>query len=42
MNATNHNSLMQEHGSKVPQNHPFYRNEKHSLQGKTGKSHQVC
>jgi glutamate decarboxylase len=23
-------------------NHPHYRNEKHSLQGKTGKTHAIC
>ncbi|KAL4893244.1 glutamate decarboxylase [Aspergillus ambiguus] len=33
---------MEVHGGKVPPNHPYYKNEKHSLQGKTGKSHQVC
>ncbi|THD00189.1 hypothetical protein EYZ11_000380 [Aspergillus tanneri] len=29
------------HGTKMPHN-PLYTNEKHSLQGKTGKSHPVC
>ncbi|KAE8350337.1 pyridoxal phosphate-dependent transferase [Aspergillus coremiiformis] len=27
---------------KVPQQHAYYNNEKHSLQGKTGKTHGVC
>ncbi|KAJ9293546.1 hypothetical protein DTO271G3_7625 [Paecilomyces variotii] len=27
---------------KVTQTHPHYKNEKHSLQGKTGKTHAVC
>lgn len=27
---------------KSGHNHPKYRNEKHSLQGKTGKTHAVC
>lgn len=27
---------------KSPHNHPKYRKEKHSLQGKTGKTHAVC
>ncbi|KAK3315386.1 pyridoxal phosphate-dependent transferase [Apodospora peruviana] len=27
---------------KAKHNHPKYRNEKHSLQGKTGKTHAVC
>lgn len=29
------------HGKKKP-NHKHYQNEKHSLQGKTGKTHAVC
>jgi glutamate decarboxylase len=27
---------------KATHNHPAYKNEKHSLQGKTGKTHGVC
>ncbi|KAH6848258.1 glutamate decarboxylase [Chaetomium sp. MPI-CAGE-AT-0009] len=27
---------------KAPHNHPKYRKEKHSLQGKTGKTHAIC
>ncbi|KAF5862109.1 hypothetical protein ETB97_012093 [Aspergillus alliaceus] len=27
---------------KLPQSHPHYKNEKHSLQGKTGKTYGVC
>lgn len=27
---------------KAPHNHPKYRKEKHSIQGKTGKTHAVC
>ncbi|KAK3168714.1 hypothetical protein OEA41_005162 [Lepraria neglecta] len=27
---------------KSKHNHPYYKNEKHSLQGKTGKTHAVC
>ncbi|KUI60674.1 Glutamate decarboxylase 1 [Cytospora mali] len=30
------------HSGKPNHNHPKYRNEKHSLQGKTGKTHAVC
>ncbi|KAK7748086.1 hypothetical protein SLS53_001338 [Cytospora paraplurivora] len=30
------------HSGKANHNHPKYRNEKHSLQGKTGKTHGVC
>ena len=28
--------------SKARHNHPKYSKEKHSLQGKTGKTHAVC
>lgn len=31
-----------QHAGKPNHNHPDYRNEKHSLQGKTGKTHAVC
>ncbi|KAH6622754.1 glutamate decarboxylase [Chaetomium tenue] len=27
---------------KAPHNHPKYRKEKHSIQGKTGKTHAIC
>ncbi|KAJ4402888.1 hypothetical protein N0V82_010727 [Gnomoniopsis sp. IMI 355080] len=30
------------HSSKSTHNHPGYKNEKHSLQGKTGKTHAIC
>jgi len=30
------------HSGKSKHNHPHYRNEKHSLQGKTGKTHAIC
>ncbi|PQE29469.1 glutamate decarboxylase protein [Rutstroemia sp. NJR-2017a WRK4] len=30
------------HVGKNKHNHPHYKNEKHSLQGKTGKTHAVC
>lgn len=30
------------HSGKGKHNHPHYRDEKHSLQGKTGKTHAVC
>ncbi|KAJ0124884.1 glutamate decarboxylase [Diaporthe amygdali] len=30
------------HSGKATHNHPKYKNEKHSLQGKTGKTHAVC
>lgn len=30
------------HAGKSKHNHPHYKNEKHSLQGKTGKTHAVC
>jgi glutamate decarboxylase len=30
------------HSGKKTANHPHYKNEKHSLQGKTGKTHAVC
>lgn len=30
------------HVGKATHNHPQYKNEKHSLQGKTGKTHAVC
>ncbi|CAN8103802.1 unnamed protein product [Discula destructiva] len=30
------------HSSKSTHNHPSYKNEKHSLQGKTGKTHAIC
>ncbi|RKF56568.1 Glutamate decarboxylase 4 [Erysiphe neolycopersici] len=30
------------HSGKAKYNHPDYKNEKHSLKGKTGKTHAVC
>jgi glutamate decarboxylase len=30
------------HSGKARHNHPHYRSEKHSLQGKTGKTHAIC
>lgn len=30
------------HSSKSTHNHPDYKDEKHSLQGKTGKTHAIC
>lgn len=30
------------HSGKSTHNHPHYKNEKHSLQGKSGKTHAVC
>jgi len=30
------------HSGKAKHNHPHYKNEKHSLQGKSGKTHAVC
>jgi len=30
------------HSGKSTHNHPHYRKEQHSLQGKTGKTHAVC
>jgi len=30
------------HSGKSSHNHPVYKKEKHSLQGKTGKTHAVC
>jgi glutamate decarboxylase len=30
------------HGSKRNHNHPAYKNETHSLQGTTGKTHAIC
>jgi glutamate decarboxylase len=30
------------HVGKATHNHPHYKNEKHSLQGKSGKTHAVC
>ncbi len=30
------------HSGKSKHNHPAYKKEKHSLQGKTGKTHGVC
>ncbi|KAI0484105.1 glutamate decarboxylase [Xylariaceae sp. FL0804] len=30
------------HGHKAKHNHPKFRNEKHSLQGKHGKTHAIC
>jgi len=30
------------HSGKATHNHPHYKNEKHSLQGKSGKTHAVC
>jgi glutamate decarboxylase len=32
----------QTHSGKSKHNHPKYRKEQHSLQGKTGKTHAVC
>jgi glutamate decarboxylase len=32
----------QTHSGKAKHNHSHYRKEKHSLQGKTGKTHAVC
>lgn len=32
----------QTHSGKARHNHASYRNEKHSLQGKTGKTHGIC
>ncbi|KAK0634491.1 pyridoxal phosphate-dependent transferase [Bombardia bombarda] len=37
--------FIQEHhiaSGKSKHNHPHYRNEKHSIQGKTGKTHAIC
>ncbi|CEL08503.1 Putative Glutamate decarboxylase (Eurofung) [Aspergillus calidoustus] len=31
-----------EHGTSLPNAHPFYGGEVHSLQGRTGKTHAVC
>lgn len=30
------------HSNKSTHNHPDYKNEQHSLQGKTGKTHAIC
>lgn len=30
------------HSGKSKHNHPQYKDEKHSLQGKTGKTHAIC
>jgi hypothetical protein len=30
------------HSGKATHNHPKYKKEKHSLQGKHGKTHAVC
>lgn len=30
------------HSGKARHNHPHYKKEKHSLQGKTGKTHAIC
>jgi len=30
------------HSGKARHNHPHYRNEKHSLQGRSGKTHAIC
>ncbi|KAH6680512.1 glutamate decarboxylase-like protein [Halenospora varia] len=30
------------HSGKSRHNHPHYKNERHSLQGKTGKTHAIC
>jgi glutamate decarboxylase len=30
------------HSGKAKHNSPHYKNEKHSLQGKTGKTHAIC
>jgi len=30
------------HSGRSKHNHPKYKNEKHSLQGKTGKTHSIC
>jgi glutamate decarboxylase len=38
-------SHVQKHATrsgKATHNHPEYKNEKHSLQGKHGKTHAVC
>jgi glutamate decarboxylase len=32
----------QSHSGKSTHNHPHYKKEKHSLQGKTGKTHAIC
>ncbi len=32
----------QTHSGKSSHNHAAYRKEKHSLQGKTGKTHAIC
>ncbi|RWQ92610.1 pyridoxal phosphate-dependent transferase [Paecilomyces variotii] len=37
-----HMSHFVKRSRKVTQTHPHYKNEKHSLQGKTGKTHAVC
>jgi len=30
------------HSGRSKHNHAHYKNEKHSLQGKTGKTHAIC
>ncbi|KAL8365607.1 hypothetical protein RB595_004431 [Gaeumannomyces hyphopodioides] len=40
-----HQDLINKHGTasgKATHNPPVYRNERHSIQGKTGKTHAVC
>jgi len=40
-----HTERLKKHGTasgKSKHNHPHYKNEKHSLQGKSGKTHAVC
>ena len=40
-----HMKRIKHHGTatgKKVRNHPHYSNEKHSLQGKSGKTHAVC
>ncbi|KAK4697647.1 glutamate decarboxylase, partial [Lecanoromycetidae sp. Uapishka_2] len=40
-----HTKRVKHHGTasgKSTHNHPHYKNEKHSLQGKSGKTHAVC
>ncbi|PYH43044.1 glutamate decarboxylase [Aspergillus saccharolyticus JOP 1030-1] len=37
-----YSTYIQTHATRGPQGHPVYKDEKHSLQGKTGKTHAVC
>ncbi|PYI20246.1 glutamate decarboxylase [Aspergillus violaceofuscus CBS 115571] len=37
-----YSTYVQTHATRGPQGHPVYKHEKHSLQGKTGKTHAVC